>query len=291
MSRWLEDAKRQEEKRRKQVAFDMFSQCRTEDEIAKAVGVSRTKVTGWSLGDSDLVRNGHLSESDKNSAVYGGLEWFPYNVWTGRSLTNATRHPGNTEQEFTDRLVRAYTAPFDVVIDPFGGGGATLDVCRKRSRRCLISDLAPIASRKHEIRQHDVTTGLLKPPQWKDVKLVYLDPPYWCQKEYGGGETDLSAMDVESFHDALYGVISGYAGRVPSGCRIALIIQPTQWKAPGRAFTDHMAEMLRRVKLPVEQRIQAPYQTQQCQPQQVEWAKQELQWLVLSREITVWRKP
>ena len=98
-------------------------------------------------------------------------------------------------------------------------------------------------------------------------------------------------MDADAFHEALYAVIQGYADKVPGGCRIALIIQPTQWKAPDRRLVDHAWEMARRIALPVEQRIQAPYNTQQCQPQMVEWAKQGLQWLVLSREIVVWRKP
>ena len=97
-------------------------------------------------------------------------------------------------------------------------------------------------------------------------------------------------MDADAFHDALETVIKGYVAKVPAWCKIALIIQPTQWKAPERGFVDHTAEMLRRIKLPIVQRIQAPYESQQCNAQMVEWAKENKQWLVLSREITVWEK-
>ena len=286
VERWLADIVKTDKRKLRDQALDLFLRCYSERQISEALGITRDDLRGL-----NLVEIGQLSEIHQSAAVYAGEEWFPYNVWAAREKTNSVSHPGNSEPAWTDRLVRAYTDPFDVVIDPFGGGGATLDVCRKRVRRCLISDLAPIPAREHEIRQHDVTTGALKPPQWKDVRLVFLDPPYWRQKEYGGGPTDLSAMDASAFHNALAAVIDGYADKVPAGCRIALMLQPTQWKAPEKAFIDHTAEMLRRVALPVEQRIQAPYATQQCQPQMVEWAKKELQWLVLSREIVVWRKP
>ena len=285
VERWLADVVKTDKRQLREKAFDLFLRCHTEHEIGEMLDVPRTTISDMSL---DEIR--HLAESVKTSAAYVGEEWFPYNVWTSAAKTNAVSHPGNSEATWTDRLVRAYTDPFDVVIDPFGGGGATLDVCRKRVRRCLISDLTPIPAREHEIRKHDVTTGVLKPPQWKDVRLVLLDPPYWRQKDYGGGETDLSAMGADAFHDALTALVGEYAAKVPEGCRIALMIQPTQWKAPERKLVDHAVEVGRRIDLPVEQRIQAPYTTQQCQPQMVEWAKQELQWLVLSREIVVWRK-
>jgi hypothetical protein len=68
-----------------------------------------------------------------------------------------------------------------------------------------------------------------------------------------------------------------------------MIIQPTQWKAPERQFTDHIADMLRAIKLPVEMRFSVPYESQQCNAQMVEWAKENRQCLVLTREIIVWR--
>ncbi|MEO2030797.1 MAG: hypothetical protein ABGZ35_01800, partial [Planctomycetaceae bacterium] len=62
-----------------------------------------------------------------------------------------------------------------------------------------------------------------------------------------------------------------------------------QWKAPERQFTDHVGDILRAVKLPVEMRYSVPYESQQCTAQMVEWAKEHKRCLVLSREIVVWR--
>ena len=134
----------------------------------------------------------------------------------------------------------------------------------------------------------------MSPPTWKDVRLVYLDPPYWKQAEgqYSTDAEDLGNMSLEDFNSALSGLIKQYAEKLKRArtvrSYIALIIQPTQWKAPERQFTDHVGDMLRSVKLPVHMRFSAPYESQQCNAQMVEWAKQNKQCLVLTREIIVW---
>jgi hypothetical protein len=122
------------------------------------------------------------------------------------------------------------------------------------------------------------------------VKLVYLDPPYWKQAEgqYSNDPTDLANMPLDEFNKSLTGIISDFAKKL-SGAYIALIIQPTQWKSPNREFIDHVSDMLRAVRLPVEMRYSVPYESQQCNAQMVEWAKDAKQCLVLTREIVVWR--
>ena len=131
--------------------------------------------------------------------------------------------------------------------------------------------------------------------RWKDVDLVYLDPPYWKQAEgqYSDDPTDLANMDLEQFNKELAGIINGFAKKLKDSASdkpayIALIIQPTQWKAPERQFTDHVGDMLRAVKLPVNMRYSVPYESQQCTAQMVEWAMAAKRCLVLTREIVVW---
>ena len=91
--------------------------------------------------------------------------------------------PGSTEPRWLDNLLYFYTQPFDIVIDPFAGSGSTIEVCKKRLRRYWVSDRKPIPERAHEIRLWDMTEGLPPLHNWRDVKLVYLDPPYWKQVE------------------------------------------------------------------------------------------------------------
>ena len=65
----------------------------------------------------------------------------------------------------------------------FAGGGSTIDICKKRHRRYFASDRKPVIEREKEIRNFDVTNSTPRPARWSDVKLIYLDPPYWKQIE------------------------------------------------------------------------------------------------------------
>ena len=119
---------------------------------------------------------------------------------------------------------------------------------------------------------------------------MYLDPPYWIQAEgqYSNDADDLGNQSLEDFTKNLAKIVNENAKKL-SEAHIALIIQPTQCKAPERRFTDHIGDMLRAVKLPVEMRYSVPYESQQCTAQMVEWSKENRKCLVLTREIVVWK--
>jgi hypothetical protein len=283
---WLSRIDKDAKEERNRRIFDLWMGCWTQEEIASREGVTKETVSEVCQKMADLPK------PDRSAADHA-TDFDPpiYNVWKQQERTPGTSHFGNSDVRWVDNLLYLYTKPFDVVVDPFAGGGSTIDICRKRFRRYFVSDRKPVVEREKEIRCHDLTAGIPKPPQWKDVALVYLDPPYWKQAEgkYSSDPTDLANMEADQFHDELAKIINGFAGKLPAGAHIALIIQPTQWKAPDRQFTDHVSEMIRRVKQPIAMRIQAPYESQQCTAQMVEWAKENRQVLVLSREIVVWR--
>ncbi len=118
-----------------------------------------------------------------------------------------------------------------------------------------------------------------------------MDPPYWKQAEgqYSENPTDLANMPLEEFTPPMAGIINGFAKKLSPGAVIAFLMQPTQWKAPDHQYTDHILDVARLVKLPVDLRVQCPYSSQQCTPQMVTWAKANRKVLVLSRELVVWR--
>ena len=243
------------------------------------------------IGDDVGITEGQVF----NLAKFSQIKQFDsppiYDVWTKASASNSTKHPGMSEASFVDNLLYMYTEPGDIVIDPFAGGGSTIDACRHRTRRCLASDLTPIPAREHEIRQHDITDSLLKPPLWKDVSLVYLDPPYGAQVAgaYSDKPEDLANGANEAIAPAMVKTIKAYMGKLRSGAHIALIIQSTQWHAKDRKPVDHVWTLAQAgLPMPVH-RIQAPYSTEQANPQMVNWAKEERDVLVISREIVVWK--
>jgi hypothetical protein len=285
LSRIDKDAKTARDKR----IFGMWLSCHTDQEAADAEGMVRRTVADLT---ADFGEIGKLSESAKAAAQHA-TDFDPplYNVWKQQTKTAGGKHFGNSEVRWVDNLLYLYTKPFDIVVDPFAGSGSTADLCKKRMRRYWVSDRKPAVGREAVIRKHDLTDGLPRLPRWQDVGLVYLDPPYWKQAEgrYSQDPQDLANMDLPLFTQTLVGLIRDFAKKLPKGAHIALIIQPTQWNAPEHEFTDHIADTLRLVKHPVAMRVSVPYESQQYNAQQVEWAKANRRVLVLTREIVVWR--
>lgn len=290
LSTMLSRTDKEERDRRNVRIRDLWMRCYSQEEMAELEGLSRPQVTEIVSEFSDLK----IPTKSEQATAEHATDFDPpiYNVWKQQEKSKGSGHFGNSEVRWVDNLLYLYTSPFDVVVDPFAGGGSTLDLCRKRWRRCWVSDRKPIVEREQEIRQHDVTDGLpdLHKQLWKDVRLVYLDPPYWKQAEgrYSQDKEDLANMTLEKFTETLSALVRDFAKKLSTGAVIALLIQPTQWNAPKREFTDHVGDMLRAVKLPVDMRYSCPYESQQCNAQMVEWAKENKKSLVLTRELVVW---
>ncbi|MBI4962468.1 MAG: ParB N-terminal domain-containing protein [Desulfomonile tiedjei] len=282
---WLSNIDKDAREDRKRRIFDAWLSCHTQEEIAEQENVTKSVV------NEICSEMANLPEANKPVASHL-VDFTPplYNVWTFQKKTNNVSHFGNSEVTIVDNLLYLYTQPFEIVLDPFAGGGSTIDICKKRFRRYWVSDRLPIPEREHEIRRWDITDGPPPVPRWKDVRLVYLDPPYWKQAEsqYSTDESDLANMSLDEFNRSLSGLVNALSKKLHAGSHIALLIQPTQWRAPDKQYTDHVADMLRSVDLPISMRVQCPYQSEQCTPQMVEWAKANRQLLVLSRELVIW---
>jgi predicted transcriptional regulator len=286
VSEWLSRTVKEQRNRRNRKIIEMWMACYTLDEIADAVAIHKDTA-------SEVCRKfSALNDSDKAAAEHATEFEVPlYNVWKQQEKTPGTKHFGNSEVRWLDNLLYRYTKPFDVVVDPFAGGGSTIDVCRQRFRRYWVGDLKPIPARAEQIREHDICMGLPALPRWQYVKLIFLDPPYWRQAEgkYSSDPADLSNMPLEEFTRALASIINGFAKKLSSGAVIAMLMQPTQWNAPDKQFTPHLIDIARLVKLPIDMQVQCPYESQQCNAQMVEWATTNRQFLVLSRELVIWR--
>ena len=289
---YLREDKKREKKERNEKIRAMWLACHTQEEIAEAVGIHAK--------DKSLQVSSNLEELPnycKLAATYQDADWQPpiYDIWNFADNANETKHFGNTHIGIVDNLLYLFTEPFDIVVDPFAVGGSTIDICKKRLRRFYVADRKPIPEREADIRKEEVSiNNLVGPSRWKDVSLVYLDPPYWRQAEgqYSDAAEDLGNMPLEQFTETMVSIIAGYAKKMRTGSHIAMIIQPTQWKADDRQTVYHDRDidfaLRRNKKLRLDRVISCPYSTQQYTPQMVEAAKADKMNLVLTRTMLVW---
>jgi hypothetical protein len=90
--------------------------CHPTSEIAKAVELDERVIE---LRIAEIRKNGQMTDS----SLFGNFEAEVYQVWNFAKSTNLVKHPCNIPPEILDNLLWYYTKPFDVVFDPFAGGG------------------------------------------------------------------------------------------------------------------------------------------------------------------------
>lgn len=96
-------------------------------------------------------------------------------------------------------LLERYTREDDLVVDPFCGGGTTLDVARSLNRRALGYDIAPT---RPDVFRADARS---LPLEAGKADFVFMDPPYSTHLEYSGQDDCIGELDAfdESYFEAM----------------------------------------------------------------------------------------
>lgn len=117
----------------------------------------------------------------------------------GASRKGDNKYPGVTPAFIIWNLVRRYTNPGDLVVDPMCGSGTTLDVCKEEGRQAIGYD---IASTRPDIIQNDARAIPLPD---NTVDLVFIDSPYGDNIKYNPHPDSIGNISAEDtrFYDEL----------------------------------------------------------------------------------------
>jgi len=285
-NRWTKNKRDDLKRERDQKIIDLWFACYSTTEIAELVGVDHQTVANV------VAKSTQMSEI---SNIPKNFEPKLFNIWNFAKNTNEVKHAGNIPHEIVENLLYYYTKPLDIVYDPFAGGGITIDACKEWKRRYYVSDISPIPARDNEIRKYDITEGvptkILKNLAKDGIKLVFLDPPYWNQKEgdYTNEETDFSKMTLERYYDSVVRLFEQSKSVLCNSGFLAVIIGPSQknMKIYDHAFKFY--EILAE-NYAFENRIIVPYSTQQASPADVDMAKKKRMMLKLYRDLLIFKK-
>jgi len=253
--------------------------CKTQQEIADICGISQQLVAKNIKITTEFI-------NEKRGNPPDSLQL--YTVW--KFQTNDDRYgikyPGRIPGQIIENVLYYYTDLFAKVVDPFGGGGTTVDVCKEMNRRYLAYDINPV---RDDIIENDITSGF--PKAAKGADLVFLDPPYWAQKQgdYSAHETNLANLPLDGFYDAMAEIFKGAKHILSPGGVIALIIGPTQ--NDGVVY-DHAYDLSKRMEkhFSFANRIIVPYTTQQVKGYHVADAKKGKYLLKLHRDLLIYRR-
>lgn len=137
---------------------------------------------------------------------------------------------GATPSYVVWNLLRRYTREGDLVVDPFCGGGTTLDVARELGRRALGYDVAPARADvfRADARALPLEDGV--------ADFVFMDPPYSTHLAYSDEPDCIGKLDAfaPAYFEAME-VVFGEVGRVLRDRRyLALYVSDSYRK--GRGF-------------------------------------------------------
>ncbi len=220
-----------------------------------------------------------------------GFKPTPYDVWNFRGDSSyGIPHPGSIPPSIIAHTLHYYSRPNDLIVDPFAGGGATIDVSLAMGRRCLAYDLDP---KRPDVQRQDVRGGFA--PETKDCDLIFADPPYFTMlaKEYDQSSVSNAPLsDWLRFLDQF--ALNSYSTLKPGGVLALLLANQTEKDLPaGFGYLDHAffgyQALLRSGFLP-ERRVSCPMSGTHL-PQNVARARREGRMLGVARDLLVVRKP
>lgn len=133
-----------------------------------------------------------------------GKTWLQYSfsIWRDISKNEEERklgHPAMFPTQLTDRLIKIYTKPGEIVLDPFLGSGTTLVSAYQLGRKSIgielsenYVNLAKKRIKNYQLKLTDLDQNSYTPKIFKDtifnvnkllkkesVNLVITSPPYW----------------------------------------------------------------------------------------------------------------
>lgn len=116
--------------------------------------------------------------------------WYHPTQQYGDQVMGDPRFEGRTPSWVIWNLLERYTRPGDLVVDPFCGGGTTLDVARSLGREARGFDIAPA---RDDIVRADARK---LPLAAATADFVFMDPPYSTHLEYSKDGACIGELDA-----------------------------------------------------------------------------------------------
>jgi hypothetical protein len=215
-----------------------------------------------------------------------------YDLWHfgGLNPKYGQPHPGAIPGDIIENLLWYYTDVGDLVVDPFAGGGVTLDVCKAWDRRCIASDIRPA---REDILEWDVAKGL--PAGSDGADLVFLDPPYANMLAELYSEDSASSFSMAEFIQFMQKVGISSRDALGPGGKVALIIMKQVYRLPeGVPYLDWpliLWKVFTSEGLRLIMRVINSWPSNIWVAPQVERAKDEKRMLPICGDLLIFDKP
>jgi site-specific DNA-methyltransferase (adenine-specific) len=129
------------------------------------------RVPSWRQrnGDKRADRRGRVP-GDVFDHQYPGLgDVFDFPRITGNSKQKCDWHPTQLHEELVERCIKLSTEEGETVLDPFGGTGTTMRVCRRIERGCTLIEIDGEYCRQIAEKQELARSAYFHKPIWESM--------------------------------------------------------------------------------------------------------------------------
>jgi DNA modification methylase len=142
------------------------------------------------------------AESDKPRLSSTTLWNYPRQSY-GPTPKGSNKYAGVTPAFVIYNMVKRYTEPGDLVLDPMAGSGTTIDVCKEEGRKVIAFDVSPT---RPDIKRNDARK---LPLDDSSVDMIFIDSPYGDNIDYNDQPANIGKLSAESeeFYRALDKVV------------------------------------------------------------------------------------
>ncbi|MFL6497976.1 MAG: DNA methyltransferase [Nitrososphaera sp.] len=110
----------------------------------------------------------------------------------GKNQKGSNKYAGVTPAFVIYNMIKRYTEPGDVVLDPMAGSGTTVDVCKEEGRRCIAYDISLTRS---DIAQNDARKI---PLAEASTDMIFIDSPYGDNIHYNDHPDNIGHLSAET---------------------------------------------------------------------------------------------
>lgn len=152
------------------------------------------KPENFNLNDNSLKRlfSNNFDIQEEKPTLQSTTLWdYPRQSY-GKNPKGSNKYAGVTPAFIIYNLVKRYTEPGDLVVDPMAGSGTTLDVCKEEGRKCKAYDIAPP---RKDIIQNDARNIPLPD---NSVDMIFIDSPYGDNIKYNEHPGNIGKYSAET---------------------------------------------------------------------------------------------
>jgi len=168
------------------------------------------------------------NDRDRFKKLGWGLRTWDKWEWNDCDKRFGDDWPGRIPAQLVAHILKYFSKPGDLILDPMAGGGVTPDTCLAMGRRCWAFDMMDRPENRPEIEPFALGVPFDQQLSWpvsakEKPDLILFDPPYFNKKAADYDEKSISSLSKNEYLEFLEAFFVLLKPNVKKKTRLAFI--------------------------------------------------------------------